>query len=177
MLTTWNGSWLDTVNTHGNNSTSLNTNLPYGWLIKQQSKAFPTQTPSNSISERETNMNIINQKDEQRKRIHKAANTAAEYQAAWKDFYAKPSHKMAREVITKGEATLDQQNTTGLSMLNANSVRHRILTVQDWLEQTPEPAAPQKAIEKLYKRNPDGSLVCGLSSKCLLTSRPLQWRR
>jgi hypothetical protein len=44
-------------------------------------------------------------------------------------------------------------------MLNANSVRHRILTVQDWLEQTPEPAAPQKAIEKLYKRNPDGSLV------------------
>ena len=104
-------------------------------------------------------MNIRNQKDEQRKRIHKAANTAAEYQAAWKDFYAKPSHKMAREVITKGEATLDQQNTTGLSMLNANSVRHRILTVQDWLEQTPEPAAPQKAIEKLYKRNPDGSLV------------------
>ena len=47
-------------------------------------------------------MNIINQKDEQRKRINKAANTAAEYQAAWKDFYAKPSHKMAREVITKG---------------------------------------------------------------------------
>ena len=104
-------------------------------------------------------MNIINQKDEQRKRIHKAANTAAEYQAAWKDFYAKPSHKMAREVITKGEATLDQQNTTGRTMLNANSVRHRILTAQDWLEKTPEPAAPQKATEKLYKRNPDGSLV------------------
>ena len=104
-------------------------------------------------------MNIINQKDEQRKRIHKAANTAAEYQAAWKDFYAKPSHKMAREVITKGEATLDQQNTTGLSMLNANSVRHRILTAQDWLEKTPEPAAPQRATEKLYKRNADGSLV------------------
>ena len=44
-------------------------------------------------------------------------------------------------------------------MLNANSVRYRILTVQDWLEQTPEPAAPQRATEKLYKRNPDGSLV------------------
>ena len=68
-------------------------------------------------------MNITNQKDEQRKRIHKAANTTADYQAAWKDFYAKPSHMMARELITKGEATLDQQNTTGLSMLNANSVR------------------------------------------------------
>ena len=103
-------------------------------------------------------MKIINQKDEHRKRIHKAANTAAEYQAAWKDLYAKPSHKMAREVITKGEATLDQQNTTGLSMLNTNSVRHRILTAQDWLEKTPEPAAPQKATEKLYKSNPDGSL-------------------
>jgi hypothetical protein len=85
--------------------------------------------------------------------------TLAEYQAAWKDFYAKPSHKMAREVITKGEATLDQQNTTGLSMLNANSVRHRILTAQDWLEKTPEKEAPQKATEKLYKRNADGSLV------------------
>ena len=47
-------------------------------------------------------MKIINQKDEHRKRIHKAANTAAEYQAAWKDLYAKPSHKMAREVIAKG---------------------------------------------------------------------------
>ena len=104
-------------------------------------------------------MKIINQKDKQRKRIHKAANTAAEYQAAWKDFYAKPSHKMAREVITKGEATLDQQNTTGLSMLHTNSVRHRILTAQDWLEKTPEPAATQKATEKIYKRNPDGSLV------------------
>ena len=104
-------------------------------------------------------MNIINQKDEQRKRIHKAANTAAEYQAAWKDFYAKPSHKMAREVITKGEATLDQQNTTGLSMLNAKSVRRHILTAQDWLEKTPEPATPQKATEKLCKRNSDGSLV------------------
>ena len=104
-------------------------------------------------------MNIINQKDEQSKRIHKAANTVAEYQAAWKGFYAKPSHKMAREVIKKGEATLDQQNTTGLSMLNANSVRHRILMAQDWLEKTPEPAAPQKATEKLYKRNADGSLV------------------
>ena len=103
-------------------------------------------------------MKIINQKDEHRKRIHKAANTAAEYQAAWKDLYAKPSHKIAREVIAKGEATLDQQNTTGLSMLNANSIRHRILTAQDWLEKTPEPAAPQKATEKLYKSNPDGSL-------------------
>ena len=46
-------------------------------------------------------------------------------------------------------------------MLNANSVRHRILTAQDWLEKTPEPepVAPKKATEKLYKRNPDGSLV------------------
>jgi hypothetical protein len=44
-------------------------------------------------------------------------------------------------------------------MLNANSVRHRILMAQDWLEKTPEPAAPQKATEKLYKRNADGSLV------------------
>jgi hypothetical protein len=101
-------------------------------------------------------MNIINQKDEQRKRIHKAANTAAEYQAAWKDFYAKPSHKMAREVITKGEATLDQQNTTGLSMLNANSVRHRILTAQDWLEKTPEKEA-QETI-KGWVRKADGAL-------------------
>ena len=99
-------------------------------------------------------MNIRNQKDEQRKRIHKAANTASEYQAAWKDFYAKPSHMIAREVITKGEATLDQQNTTGRTMLNANSVRHRILTAQDWLEKTPEPAAPQKATEKLFKHSP-----------------------
>ena len=104
-------------------------------------------------------MNITNQKDEQRKRIHKAANTTADYQAAWKDFYAKPSHMMARELITKGEATLDQQNTTGFSMLNANSVRHRILTAQDWLEKTPEPAAPQRDTEKLYDRNADGSLV------------------
>ena len=104
-------------------------------------------------------MIFINQKAEQRKLIRKAANTVAEYQAAWKDFYAKPSHKMAREVITKEEATLDQQNTTGLSMLNANSVRHHILTAQDWLEKTSEPAAPQKATEKIYKRNPDGSLV------------------
>ena len=68
-------------------------------------------------------MNITNQKDEQRKRIHKAANTIAENQTAWKDFYAKPSHKIAREVTTKGEAPLDQQNATGLSMLNANSVQ------------------------------------------------------
>ena len=45
---------------------------------------------------------IINSKDEQRKRIHKAANTASEYQAAWKDFCTKPSQKMARDVITKG---------------------------------------------------------------------------
>jgi hypothetical protein len=44
-------------------------------------------------------------------------------------------------------------------MLNANSVRHRILTAQDWLEKTPEKEAPQKATEKLYKRNADGSLV------------------
>ena len=44
-------------------------------------------------------------------------------------------------------------------MLNANSVRYRTLTAQDWLEKTPEPAATQKATEKLYKRNPDGSLV------------------
>ena len=51
---------------------------------------------------------------------------------------------MAREVITKGEATLDQQNTTGLSMLNANSVRRRILSARDWLEKTLEPAAPKK---------------------------------
>jgi len=118
-------------------------------------------------------VNIRNQKDEQRKRIHKAANTASEYQAAWKDFYAKPSHMIAREVITKGEATLDQQNTTGRTMLNANSVRHRILTAQGWLEKTPEPAATQKATEKLYKRNPDSSF-CGLSSKCLLTGGPLK---
>ena len=55
--------------------------------------------------------------------------------------------------------TLDQQNTTGLSMLNANSVRRHILTARDWLEKTLEPAASQKATEKLYKRNPDGSLV------------------
>ena len=102
----------------------------------------------------ETKIKIINQKDEQSKRIHKAANTAAEYQAAWKGFYAKPSNKMAREVIKKGEATLDQQNTTGLSMLNANSVRYRILTAQDWLEKTPEPAVPQKATEKLFKHSP-----------------------
>ena len=53
-------------------------------------------------------------------------------------------------------------------MLNANSVRHRILTAQDWLEKTPEPAAPQKATEKLYKRNPDGSLVCYQVSVCSL---------
>ena len=44
-------------------------------------------------------------------------------------------------------------------MLNANSVRHRILKAQDWLEKTPEPAALQRATEKLYKRNSDGSLV------------------
>ena len=44
-------------------------------------------------------------------------------------------------------------------MLNANSVRHRILTAQDWLEKTPEQAAPQRATENLYKRNLDGSLV------------------
>jgi len=46
-------------------------------------------------------------------------------------------------------------------MVNANSVRHRILAAQDWLEKIPEPAAPQKTKEKLYKRNPDGSLVLG----------------
>lgn len=62
-------------------------------------------------------MNVTNQKDEQRKRIHKAANTIAENQTAWKDFYAKPSHKIAREVITKGKASLDQQNTTGFLCL------------------------------------------------------------
>jgi hypothetical protein len=61
--------------------------------------------------------------------------------------------------LTKGEATLDQQNTKGLSMLNANSVLHRILSARDWLEKTPEPAATQKVTEKLYKRNADGSLV------------------
>jgi hypothetical protein len=44
-------------------------------------------------------------------------------------------------------------------MLNTNSVRHHILTAQGWLENTPEPAATQKATEKLYKRNADGSLV------------------
>ena len=44
-------------------------------------------------------------------------------------------------------------------MLNANSVRRHILTARDWLEKTLEPAASQKATEKLYKRNPDGSLV------------------
>jgi hypothetical protein len=44
-------------------------------------------------------------------------------------------------------------------MLNANSVRRHILTAQDWLEKIPESAASQKATEKLYKRNPDGSLV------------------
>ena len=60
-------------------------------------------------------------------------------------------------------------------MLNANSVRHRILTAQDWLEKTPEQAAPQRATEKLYKRNPDGSLGW-LSSKWLLTGEPLQRR-
>jgi hypothetical protein len=59
-------------------------------------------------------------------------------------------------------------------MLNANSVRHRILTAQDWLEKTPEPAAPQKATEKLYKRNPDGSLVW-LSNKRLITGGLLKW--
>jgi len=59
-------------------------------------------------------------------------------------------------------------------MLNANSVRHRILTAQDWLEKTPEQAAPQRATEKLYKRNPDGSLG-GLSSKWLLTGGLLKW--
>ena len=58
-------------------------------------------------------------------------------------------------------------------MLNANSVRYRILTAQDRLEKTPEPAAPQKSTENLYKRNPDGSF-CGLSSKCLLTGGPLK---
>ena len=47
-------------------------------------------------------MKITNQKDEQRKRIRKAANTVAEYQAARKDFCTKPSQKMARDVITKG---------------------------------------------------------------------------
>ena len=47
----------------------------------------------------------------------------AEYQTAWKEFYAKPSHKVAREVITKGEASLDQQNTTGFLCL--------ILTMSD----------------------------------------------
>ena len=57
-------------------------------------------------------------------------------------------------------------------MLNANSVRHRILTAQDWLEKTPEPAAPQKATEKLYKRNPDGPV--GLSNRYLLTGGPLK---
>ena len=50
-------------------------------------------------------------------------------------------------------------------MLNANSVRYRILTAQDWLEKTPEPAAPQKATEKLYKRNPDGSLARVIKSE------------
>ena len=61
-------------------------------------------------------------------------------------------------------------------MLNDNSVRHRILKAQDWLEKTSEPAAPQKATEKLYKRNPDGSLAIGLSNKCLLAGGRLQWR-
>jgi len=46
-------------------------------------------------------------------------------------------------------------------MLNANTVRHRILTAQDWLEKTPEPATPQKATERLYKRNPDRSFCVG----------------
>lgn len=104
-------------------------------------------------------MKITNQKDEQRKRIHKAANTAAEYQAAWKDFVQNPTHEGARDVMRYGESAIEEQNTTGLSMINPQHIRHRILTAQNWLEKTPEPAAPQKATEKLYKRNPDGSLV------------------
>jgi len=57
-------------------------------------------------------------------------------------------------------------------MLNANSVRHRILTAQDWLEKTPEPATPQKATERLYKRNPDRSFCVGYQvSVCSLVGR------
>jgi hypothetical protein len=41
-------------------------------------------------------------------------------------------------------------------MLNANSVRHRILTAQDWLEKTPEKEAQQTI--KGWVRKVDGTL-------------------
>jgi len=101
-------------------------------------------------------MKIINKKDDQRSKIHKAANTAADYQMAWKEFVQNPTHEGARDVMRYGESTIEEQNTTGLSMINPQHIRHRILTAQDYLEKTPEKEA-QETI-KGWVRKADGTL-------------------
>jgi hypothetical protein len=99
---------------------------------------------------------IVNKKQEERSKIHKAANTAADYLAAWRDFLAIQTHSNAREVIKLGEQTLEEQNQTGLSMLNPTHVKHRILIADQYLKDTPEETTPN--ITKGWLRHPDGKL-------------------
>ena len=76
--------------------------------------------------------------------------------AVWRDFLAEQTHSNAREVIKLGEQTLEEQNQTGLSMLNPTHVKHRILIADQYLKDTPEETTAN--ITKGWLRHPDGKL-------------------
>lgn len=70
----------------------------------------------------------------QRQALYKAADLSVEWQNAWKDFMSSPSHPVAKSVINKGEALLEEQERLSMQFQKRDYIRHRILVAEDFLQ-------------------------------------------
>lgn len=70
--------------------------------------------------------------------VYKAAEVCSEYQDACNDFFTSKTHDNAEKLIRKCDELLDVQNVAGTQFVNADSVRHRKLTAEAYIENNPK---------------------------------------
>lgn len=78
-------------------------------------------------------MKYLTPQQQRKQDIYKAADLSVEWQNAWKHFQAQPSKELARDVISKGEQLLGEQERLATPFYRKEYVTHRVLVAEDYL--------------------------------------------
>ena len=75
--------------------------------------------------------------------VYKAAEVCSEYQGACKEFFNNKTYETANDLIQKCDLLTEHQDLCGTTFVNKNSILHRKMVAQDWLEQTNQSEIPK----------------------------------
>lgn len=78
-------------------------------------------------------MKYLTPQQQRKQDIYKAADLSVDWQNTWKDFHTKPSAELARDVISKGEQLLGEQERLATPFYRKEYVNHRVLVAEDYL--------------------------------------------